>query len=132
MMVAAIDNGQRCVDAAEAHCRRQPAEPGADDDDARPRRPGRGAARTARRSNFRQPFHPCSSSAPANDPSGPRLFDFLRRVGADLGAKHVGYQCADGYDRTIMTVKFRAATPPVKYGDPFPMKLGFENPKWVS
>ena len=29
--------------------------------------------------------------------SGPRLGEFLQRVGADLSAKYVGFQCADGY-----------------------------------
>ncbi len=79
--------------------------------------------------------------------SGPRLGDFLRRVGADLDAKYVGYKCADGYygsidmptalhPQTIMAVNFADATLPVKYGYPFklriPTKLGFKNPKWVT
>ncbi len=49
--------------------------------------------------------------------SGPRLSDFLQRVGADLSAKYVGFQCADGYygsidmptalhPQTIMAFKF--------------------------
>lgn len=79
--------------------------------------------------------------------NGPRLGDFLTRVGADLRAKYVGYQCADGYygsidmatalhPQTIMAVKFADQTLPVKYGYPFklriPTKLGFKNPKWVT
>ena len=79
--------------------------------------------------------------------SGPRLGDFLRRVGADLSAKYVGFQCADGYygsidmatalhPQTIMAVKFADETLPAKFGYPFklriPTKLGFKNPKWVT
>ena len=79
--------------------------------------------------------------------SGPRLGDFLRRVGADLSAKYVGFQCADGYydsidmpsavhPQTIMAVKFADEIIPAKYGYPFkvriPTKLGFKNPKWVT
>ena len=79
--------------------------------------------------------------------SGPRLGDFLQRVGADLSAKYVGFQCADGYygsidmptalhPQTIMAVKFADETLPAKYGYPFkvriPTKLGFKNPKWVT
>ena len=79
--------------------------------------------------------------------SGPRLGDFLKRVGADLSAKYVGFQCADGYygsidmpsavhPQTIMAVKFADEILPVKYGYPFkvriPTKLGFKNPKWVT
>jgi DMSO/TMAO reductase YedYZ molybdopterin-dependent catalytic subunit len=79
--------------------------------------------------------------------SGPRFGDFLKRVGADLSAKYVGFQCADGYytsidmptalhPQTIMAVKFADETLPAKYGYPFkvriPTKLGFKNPKWVT
>jgi DMSO/TMAO reductase YedYZ molybdopterin-dependent catalytic subunit len=79
--------------------------------------------------------------------SGPPLSDFLKRVGADLSAKYVGYQCADGYygsidmptalhPQTIMAFKFADQILPVKYGYPFkvriPTKLGFKNPKWVT
>jgi DMSO/TMAO reductase YedYZ molybdopterin-dependent catalytic subunit len=79
--------------------------------------------------------------------SGPRLGDFLQRVGADLSAKYVGFQCADGYygsidmptalhPQTIMAVKFADEIIPAKYGYPFkvriPTKLGFKNPKWVT
>jgi DMSO/TMAO reductase YedYZ molybdopterin-dependent catalytic subunit len=78
---------------------------------------------------------------------GPRLGDFLQRVGADLTAKYVGFQCADGYygsidmpsalhPQTIMAVKFADEIIPTKYGYPFkvriPTKLGFKNPKWVT
>jgi DMSO/TMAO reductase YedYZ molybdopterin-dependent catalytic subunit len=79
--------------------------------------------------------------------SGPRFADFLRRVGADLSAKYVGFHCADGYHgsidmasalhpQTIMAVKFADETLPAKYGYPFkiriPTKLGYKNPKWVT
>ena len=79
--------------------------------------------------------------------SGPRLGDFLQRVGADVSAKYVGFQCADGYSgsidmpsalhpQTIMAVKFADEIIPAKYGYPFkvriPTKLGFKNPKWVT
>ena len=79
--------------------------------------------------------------------SGPRLGDFLQRVGADLSAKYIGFQCADGYygsidmtsalhPQTIMAIKFADEILPAKYGYPFkvriPTKLGFKNPKWVT
>jgi len=79
--------------------------------------------------------------------SGPRFADFLHRVGADLSAKYVGFQCADGYSgsidmasalhpQTIMAVKFADETLPAKFGYPFkvriPTKLGYKNPKWVT
>jgi DMSO/TMAO reductase YedYZ molybdopterin-dependent catalytic subunit len=79
--------------------------------------------------------------------SGPRLSDFLQRVGADLSAKYVGFECADGYytsidmptalhPQTIMATKFADEIIPAKYGYPFkiriPTKLGFKNPKWVT
>jgi len=79
--------------------------------------------------------------------AGPRLGDFLQRVGADLTAKYVGFRCADGYygsidmatalhPQTIMAVKFADEILPVKFGYPFkvriPTKLGFKNPKWVT
>jgi DMSO/TMAO reductase YedYZ molybdopterin-dependent catalytic subunit len=79
--------------------------------------------------------------------SGPKLSDFLQQVGADLTAKYVGFQCADGYygsidmptalhPQTIMAVKFADEILPAKYGYPFkvriPTKLGFKNPKWVT
>jgi DMSO/TMAO reductase YedYZ molybdopterin-dependent catalytic subunit len=79
--------------------------------------------------------------------SGPRFGDFLRRIGADLTAKYVGFQCADGYSgsidmasalhpQTIMAVKFADEILPAKFGYPFkvriPTKLGYKNPKWVT
>ncbi len=79
--------------------------------------------------------------------SGARLGDFLKRVGADLTAKYLGFQCADGYygsidmatalhPQTIMAFKFADEMLPAKFGYPFkiriPTKLGFKNPKWVT
>jgi DMSO/TMAO reductase YedYZ molybdopterin-dependent catalytic subunit len=79
--------------------------------------------------------------------SGAPLGDFLKRVGADLSARYVGFECADGYygsidmatalhPQTIMAFRFADETIPAKYGYPFkvriPTKLGFKNPKWVT
>jgi DMSO/TMAO reductase YedYZ molybdopterin-dependent catalytic subunit len=78
--------------------------------------------------------------------TGAPLRDFLMRIGADLTAKYVWFQCAEGYSTTIdmptalhpqtqMTFKFADQILPVKYGFPMkiriPTKLGFKNPKHV-
>ena len=78
---------------------------------------------------------------------GVRLSDFLKLVGADLNAKYVWFQCAEGYSNTIdmptalhpqtqMTFKFDGEVLPTKYGFPMkvriPTKLGFKNPKYVT
>src|SRR5437899_7040914 len=78
--------------------------------------------------------------------TGTPLRDFLTRVGADLTAKYVWFQCAEGYSNTIdmptalhpqtqMTFKFDDEILPRKYGFPMkiriPTKLGFKNPKYV-
>ena len=78
--------------------------------------------------------------------TGTPLRDFLKRVGADLTAKYVWFQCAEGYSNTIdmptalhpqtqMTFKFDNEILPRKYGFPMkiriPTKLGFKNPKYV-
>lgn len=78
--------------------------------------------------------------------TGHPLHAFLKRVGADLTAKYVWFQCAEGYSNTIdmatalhpqtqMTFKFADEILPVKYGFPMkiriPTKLGFKNPKHV-
>jgi len=78
--------------------------------------------------------------------SGPRFSDFLKLVGADLGAKYVGFKCADDYytsidmqtalhPQTIMAFKYADQVLPPKYGFPWklriPTKLGFKNPKHV-
>jgi DMSO/TMAO reductase YedYZ molybdopterin-dependent catalytic subunit len=79
--------------------------------------------------------------------SGARLSEFLHRVGADLTASHVGFECADGYyesidmatalhPQTLMAFKLADETIPRRHGYPFklriPTKLGFKNPKFVT
>jgi len=78
---------------------------------------------------------------------GVRLSDFLKLIGADLNAKYVWFQCAEGYSNTIdmptalhpqtqLTLKFDHQTLPTAYGFPIkiriPTKLGFKNPKYVT
>jgi DMSO/TMAO reductase YedYZ molybdopterin-dependent catalytic subunit len=78
--------------------------------------------------------------------TGTPLHEFLKRIGADLKAKYVWFQCAEGYATTIdmptalhpqtqMTFKFDNDILPAKYGFPMkvriPTKLGFKNPKHV-
>ncbi len=78
---------------------------------------------------------------------GPTLGSFLRRIGADLTASYVGYECADGYyggmdmptalhPQTLIATHQRGNILPAKYGYPFkiriPTKLGFKNPKFVT
>ena len=78
---------------------------------------------------------------------GVPLADFLRRVGADLTAKYVGFKCADGYHtsidmptalhaQTIIALSYDGETLPAKYGYPMkirmPTKLGYKNPKHVQ
>ena len=78
---------------------------------------------------------------------GVRLSDFLKLIGADLTAKYVWFQCAEGYSNTIdmptalhpqtqLTLKFDHKTLPTAYGFPIkiriPTKLGFKNPKYVT
>ncbi len=79
--------------------------------------------------------------------SGVLLSDFLRRVGADLRARYVGFKCFDDYPcsidmasalhpQTILALDFDQSplTPP--WGAPLrlrlPTKLGFKNPKYLS
>jgi DMSO/TMAO reductase YedYZ molybdopterin-dependent catalytic subunit len=72
---------------------------------------------------------------------------FLQRVGADLTAKYVGFECADGYyssidmasalhPQTLLTFKISDAILAPKYGYPLKLrvatKLGFKNPKWIT
>jgi DMSO/TMAO reductase YedYZ molybdopterin-dependent catalytic subunit len=79
--------------------------------------------------------------------SGVRFSDFLERIGADLTAKYVGFQCADNYStsidmatalhpQTLLTFKFADQILPPKYGFPMklrmPTKLGFKNPKHIA
>jgi len=72
---------------------------------------------------------------------------FLERIGADLRAKYVGFECADGYyssidmasalhPQTLLTFKISDQILAPKYGYPLklriPTKLGFKNPKWIT
>jgi DMSO/TMAO reductase YedYZ molybdopterin-dependent catalytic subunit len=69
---------------------------------------------------------------------------FLERIGADVTAKYVGFQCADKYwtsidmpsalhAQTLLVLDFPGGS---KYGAPvrirLPTKLGFKNPKFVT
>jgi DMSO/TMAO reductase YedYZ molybdopterin-dependent catalytic subunit len=78
---------------------------------------------------------------------GVKLSDFLKMIGADLKAKYVWFQCAEGYSNTIdmptalhpqtqLTLKFDHQILPQAYGFPIkiriPTKLGFKNPKYVT
>ena len=78
--------------------------------------------------------------------SGVRFSHFLRLIGADLGAKYVGFRCADDYSTSIdmptalhpqtqLTLRFGNETLPKKYGFPMklriPTKLGYKNPKHI-
>jgi DMSO/TMAO reductase YedYZ molybdopterin-dependent catalytic subunit len=79
--------------------------------------------------------------------SGVRFRTFLERVGADLTAKYVGFNCADNYStsidmatalhpQTLLTFRFGDGILPPKYGFPMklrmPTKLGFKNPKHIT
>jgi DMSO/TMAO reductase YedYZ molybdopterin-dependent catalytic subunit len=72
---------------------------------------------------------------------------FLQRIGADLTAKYVGFECADGYyssidmasalhPQTFLTFKISDEILAPRYGYPvklrIPTKLGFKNPKWIT
>jgi DMSO/TMAO reductase YedYZ molybdopterin-dependent catalytic subunit len=72
---------------------------------------------------------------------------FLRRVGADLRARYVGFHCADGYrtsidmatalhPQTLLALDWDGGPLPPKYGYPLklrvPTKLGFKNPKHIT
>jgi DMSO/TMAO reductase YedYZ molybdopterin-dependent catalytic subunit len=78
---------------------------------------------------------------------GVPLRTFLQRVGADLTAKYVGFQCADKYwtsidmpsalhPQTLLVTNFSGEPGETKYGFPvrirIPTKLGFKNPKFVT
>jgi DMSO/TMAO reductase YedYZ molybdopterin-dependent catalytic subunit len=73
--------------------------------------------------------------------------DFLRRVGADLSARYVGFKCADDYytsidmatalhPQTLLALTYDGQTLPPKYGFPMklrmPTKLGYKNPKHIQ
>jgi DMSO/TMAO reductase YedYZ molybdopterin-dependent catalytic subunit len=79
--------------------------------------------------------------------SGVRFSDFLQRIGADLNAKYVGFQCADDYftsidmatalhPQTQLSFRYADELLPPKYGFPMklrvPTKLGFKNPKHIA
>jgi len=79
--------------------------------------------------------------------TGVQLCTFLQRIGADLTAKYVGFECADGYyssidmasalhPQTFLTFKISDEILAPKYGYPLklriPTKLGFKNPKWIT
>jgi len=79
--------------------------------------------------------------------SGVRFSSFLERIGADLGARYVGFRCADDYytsidmatalhPQTIMALTYGDDVLPPKYGFPMklrvPTKLGFKNPKHIA
>ncbi|MEO6972622.1 MAG: molybdopterin-dependent oxidoreductase, partial [Rhodoferax sp.] len=73
--------------------------------------------------------------------------NFLRRVGADLTAKYVGFMCADDYytsidmptalhPQTQLTLTYDGQILPPEYGFPMklrmPTKLGYKNPKYIK
>ncbi len=79
--------------------------------------------------------------------SGVPLRTFLARVGADTGARYVGFKCADRYyssidmasamaPQTVLAVDFHDKPLPSEFGFPvrlrIPTKLGFKNPKWIT
>ena len=79
--------------------------------------------------------------------SGVPFRTFLERIGADLGAKYVGFKCADDYytsidmpsalhPQTILALRYGGEILPPKYGFPMklriPTKLGFKNPKHIQ
>jgi len=72
---------------------------------------------------------------------------FLKLVGADLGAKYVGFKCGDDYftsidmatalhAQTIMALTYNDQPLPPRYGFPMklrmPTKLGYKNPKHIQ
>jgi DMSO/TMAO reductase YedYZ molybdopterin-dependent catalytic subunit len=77
---------------------------------------------------------------------GVRFSTFLETIGADLGAKYIGFKCADDYytsidmatalhPQTLLTLRYADAVLPPAYGFPMklriPTKLGFKNPKHI-
>ncbi len=72
---------------------------------------------------------------------------FLRKVGADLSAKYVGFKCADDYytsidmptalhPQTLLALTYDGQRLPARYGFPMklrmPTKLGYKNPKHIQ
>jgi len=77
---------------------------------------------------------------------GVTFSSFLKRIGADLSAKYVGFKCADDYytsidmptalhAQTLLTFTYDGQTLPPEYGFPMklrmPTKLGYKNPKYI-
>ena len=78
--------------------------------------------------------------------SGVPFGSFLERIGADTGAKYVGFKCADDYyssidmqtalhPQTQLTLRYADQILPPEFGFPMklriPTKLGFKNPKHI-
>jgi DMSO/TMAO reductase YedYZ molybdopterin-dependent catalytic subunit len=78
---------------------------------------------------------------------GVRFSTFLKRIGADLSARYVGFKCADDYydsidmptalhPQTLLTLSYDGQTLPAQYGFPMklrmPTKLGYKNPKHIA
>jgi DMSO/TMAO reductase YedYZ molybdopterin-dependent catalytic subunit len=78
---------------------------------------------------------------------GVSFSNFLRRVGADLSAKYVGFKCADDYftsidmptalhPQTTLALTYDGKALQAKYGFPMklriPTKLGYKNPKHIQ
>jgi DMSO/TMAO reductase YedYZ molybdopterin-dependent catalytic subunit len=78
---------------------------------------------------------------------GVTFANFLSRVGADTGAKYVGFKCADDYytsidmptalhPQTLLTLSYDGQPLPPRYGFPMklrmPTKLGYKNPKHIQ
>jgi len=72
---------------------------------------------------------------------------FLKRIGADLTARYVGFKCADDYyqsidmptalhPQTLLTLTYDGQVLPREYGFPMklrmPTKLGYKNPKHIT
>ena len=72
---------------------------------------------------------------------------FLKRIGADLSAKYIGFKCFDDYytsidmatalhPQTLMALTYDGEELPPKYGYPMklrmPTKLGYKNPKHIQ
>jgi DMSO/TMAO reductase YedYZ molybdopterin-dependent catalytic subunit len=79
--------------------------------------------------------------------SGPNLRDFLKRVGADLGARYVYFICTDDYTesidmacalhpQTILATKYAGDLITDPFGFPLRLrtstKLGYKNAKWIK
>ena len=79
--------------------------------------------------------------------SGIHFKAFLERIGADLTAKYINFDCADGYTesldmptalhpQTILATKYAGEILPDPFGFPLRLrtstKLGFKNAKWIT